>query len=126
MILSQLRDFWARIRSTERSGVRRPVRDVRPSDGLEKLEIRKLPSVSAVGATTGLGNAHAVSQSPTYSTTEGHSKNQQDQTINHENSPNLTGPGHIIALYGSGGGSTTVVGGSGNATIVGGGGNTII
>jgi hypothetical protein len=126
MILSRLRSFWARLSSAERSHVRRPVRDVRPSDSLEKLEIRKLPSVSVLGTTTGLGGAHSVQQQPSGGSTVSHSKNQHDQNINNENGTNPTGPGHIIAMYGGSGGTTSVVGGSGNATVVGGGGNSII
>ena len=125
MILSQLRRFWARLRSTDQSQVRRPVRDVRPNDSLESLEVRKMPSVSAVGTTTGLVGAHAVQQPPSYGTTTVPSKNQQKETNNHENGPIDSGPGHIIAMYVTTG-NNTISGGSGNDSIVGGSGNDII
>ena len=125
MIPAQLRDFWAKLCSTARSQARRPVRDVRPNDSLENLEVRKMPSVSAVGTTTGLVGAHAVQQSPSYGTTTVPSKNQQKETNNHENGPIDTGPGHIIAMYG-GSGNNTITGGSSNDSIVGGSGNDII
>jgi hypothetical protein len=138
MSLSPLRRIWTALRPSKASSSQRPARDLKPADALKDLEMRRMPSTVVPVHSALLSGATAdhvlPSSGPTSSTVTSHDRNvnagsnegQGNLTITHEQRLVGTGPGHVIALYGTGGGDGTVVGGSGNSTVVGGGGNSII